>query len=178
MAIIAEAYGDPAALAAPLREVVRGIDTNIPVFGVRTMADVVDQRAVKLMYVLNGIVAAIGLLGLVLALVGLYAVVAYQVARRTHEIGIRMALGADRPQVMQMILKQAATMGLTGVTIGLVLSLAGSRALSASVMATPGFDPVLMSVVPLGLLLTTLVAAAIPARRATRIDPMMALRQD
>ena len=101
------------------------------------MADVVDQRAVKLMYALNGIVAAIGLLGLVLALVGLYAVVAYQVARSTHDIGIRMALGADRPQVMQMILRQAAIMGLTGVGIGLVLSLAGSRALSASVMATP-----------------------------------------
>ena len=178
MAIIAEAYGDPAALAAPLRETVRGIDTNVPVFGVRTMVDVVDQRAVKLMYALNGIVASIGLLGLVLALVGLYAVVAYQVARRTREIGIRMALGADRPQVMQMILKQAATMGLTGVGIGVVLSVAGSRALSASVMATPGFDPVLISVVPLGLLLTTLFAAAIPAQRATRIDPMGALRQD
>jgi predicted permease len=178
MAIIAEAYGDPATLAAPLRETVRGIDTNVPVFGVRTMVDVVEQRAVKLMYALNGIVASIGLLGLVLALVGLYAVVAYQVARRTREIGIRMALGADRPQVMQMILKQAATMGLTGVGIGLVLSLAGSRALSASVMATPGFDPVLISVVPLGLLLTTLFAAAIPAQRATRIDPMRALRQD
>jgi macrolide transport system ATP-binding/permease protein len=178
MAIIAEAYGDPAALAAPLRETVRGIDSNVPVFGVRTLADVVDQRAVKLMYALNGIVASIGLLGLVLALVGLYAVVAYQVARKTREIGIRMALGADRPQVMQMILKQASTMGLTGVGIGLVLSLAGSRALSASVMATPGFDPVLITVVPLGLLLTTLFAAAIPARRATRIDPMAALRQD
>jgi predicted permease len=178
MAIIAEAYGDPAALAALLREVVRGIDTNVPLFGVRTMADVVDQRAVKLMYALNGIVAAIGLLGLVLALVGLYAVVAYQVARRTHEIGIRMALGADRPQVMQMILRQAAIMGLTGVGIGLVLCLAGSRALSASVMATPGLDPLLISVVPVGLLLTTLFAAAIPAQRATRIDPMMALRQD
>ena len=115
MAIIAEAYGDPAALAAPLREVSRSIDANVPVFGVRTMADVVDQRAVKLMHFLNGIVASIGLLGLGLALVGLYAVVAYQVARRTREIGIRMALGADRPQVMRLILKQAAAMGLTGV---------------------------------------------------------------
>ncbi len=121
MAIIAEAYGDPAALAAPLREVSRSIDANVPVFGVRTMADVVDQRAVRLMHFLDGIVASIGLLGLGLALVGLYAVVAYQVARRTREIGIRMALGADRPQVMRLILKQAAAMGLTGVGIGLAV---------------------------------------------------------
>jgi predicted permease len=178
MALIAEAYGDPAALAAPLREVSRSLDANVPLFGVRTLADVVDQRAVRLMHFLDGLVASIGLLGLGLALVGLYAVVAYQVARRTREIGIRMALGADRPQVMQMILKQASAMGLTGVGIGLVLSLAASRALSASVMATPAFDPLLVALVPLGLLLTTLAAATIPARRASRVDPMVALRQD
>ena len=178
MALITETYGDPGALAAPLREVARSIDPNIPVFGVRTMADVVDQRAGRIMHLLNEMVASIGVLGLALALVGLYAVVAYQVARRTREIGIRMALGADRPLVMRLILRQAATMGLTGVAIGLLLSLAGGRALSASVMAVPGFDPMLVTLVPLGLLLTTLLAAAIPARRASRIDPMMALRQD
>ena len=178
MALIAEAYGDPAALAAPLRQVIRSVDASVPVFGVRTMADIVDQRAVRIMHFINGAVGSVGLLGLGLALVGLYAVVAYQVARRTREIGIRMALGADRPQVMRMILKQAATMGFTGVGIGLVLSLAGSRALSASIMATPGFDPVLVTLVPLGLLLTTLLAAAIPARRAAGVDPMLALRQD
>jgi predicted permease len=178
MALIVETYGEPTALVASLREMVRSIDPNVPIYGVRTMAGIVDQRAVRLMHFLNGIVASIGLLGLGLALVGLYAVVAYQVARRTREIGIRMALGADRPQVMRLILRQAATMGLTGVAIGLLLSLAGGRALSASVMAVPGFDPMLVTLVPLALLLTTLFAAAIPARRATRIDPMMALRQD
>jgi predicted permease len=178
MTLIAESYGDPTALAAPLRELVRSIDAYVPIYGVRSMADIVDQRAVRLMHVLNGIIASIGLLGLGLALVGLYAVVAYQVARRTREIGIRMALGANRPQVLKMILKQAASMGFTGVGIGLVLSFAGSRVLSASVMATPGFEPVLFTLVPLGLLLTTVLAAAIPARRASRVDPMVALRQD
>ncbi len=178
MALIAESYQDPAALTAPLREVSRSIDANVPIYGVRTMTEVVDERAVRLMHFIDGLVASIGLLGLSLALVGLYAVVAYQVARRTREIGIRMALGADRPQVMRMILKQASAMGLTGVGIGLLLSLAASRALSASVMATPAFDPLLVTLVPLGLLLTTLVAAAIPARRAAGVDPMLALRQD
>ncbi len=178
MTLIAESYGDPTALAAPLREMVRSIDANVPIYGIRTMAEIMDQRAVRLMHVLNGIVASIGLLGLGLALIGLYAVVAYQVARRTREIGIRMALGAARPQVMQMILKQAATMGFAGVGIGLVLSFAGSRVLSASVMATPGFDSVLFTLVPLCLLLTTVLAALIPAQRATRVDPILALRQD
>jgi predicted permease len=178
MALIAESYGDPSLLAAPLRETVRAIDANVPVFGMRTMAEVIDQRAVRIMHFLNGLVASIGLLGLGLALVGLYAVVAYQVARRTREIGIRMALGADRPQVMQLILRQAAAMGLTGVIAGLGLSLLASRALSASVVATPSFDPLLVTLVPLGLLLTTLLAAAIPARRASRVDPIVALRQD
>ena len=178
MSLIAETYGDPLALAAPLRDVARSIDANVPVFGVRTMADVVNQRAVRLMHFLNQMVASIGLLGLGLALIGLYAVVAYQVARRTREIGIRMALGADRPQVTKLILRQAVTMGVTGVGIGLILSVAGSRLLSASVMATPPFDPLLVTLVPLGLLLTTVLAAAIPARRAAGVDPMIALRQD
>jgi ABC-type antimicrobial peptide transport system permease subunit len=103
--------------------------------------------------------------------------VAYQVARRTREIGIRMAIGADRRQVMKMVLTQAAAMGLTGVGMGLVLSFLGGRALSVG-LGAPAFDLALFSLVPLALLLTTLIAAAIPARRAAKVDPMQALRQD
>jgi len=109
--------------------------------------------------------------------VGLYAVVAYQVARRTREIGIRMAIGADRPRVMRMVLKQAAAMGAAGVGLGLAVSFAGGRALSAG-LGVPAFDAVLFGLVPAGLLLTTVLAAAVPARRAARVDPMVALRQD
>jgi macrolide transport system ATP-binding/permease protein len=176
MTLIAESHGDPAALAAPLQQMVHSLDANLPVFGVRTIADLYDQRSVQIANIINEMVASIGFVGLGLALVGLYAVVAYQVARRTREIGIRMAIGAGRPQVMRMMMKQAAVMGLAGVGIGLVLSFAGSKALSAA-LGVP-FDPVLFSLVPLGLLLTTLLAAAIPASRAARIDPMTALRQD
>lgn len=177
MTLLALAYNDPAALAAPTRKMVRSLDLNMPVFGVRTIGDFFEQRSVKVLHLINGIVGTVGLLGLGLALVGLYAVVTYQVARRTREIGIRMTVGADRRQVMKMILRQAATLGLTGVGIGLVLSFAGGRALSSG-LGAPAFDPLLFVLVPLALLLTTLLAAAIPARRASQVDPMLALRQD
>jgi putative ABC transport system permease protein len=157
--------------------VVRAIDPNLPVFGVRSLADLVEQRAVKTMDELEGMVAAAGLLGLSLALVGLYAVVAFQVSRRKREIGIRIALGAARREVVGMVLRQAAGMGLAGVGIGVALCYAASRALTAS-LGTPKFDPLLFALVPVGLLLTTLLAAALPARRAARVDPIVALRED
>jgi predicted permease len=177
MTLFAQTYGDPAALAGPLRKMAGAIDSNVPIFGVRTMANFFEQRAVRTLHLIDGIVGVAGLLGLALALVGLYAVMAYQVARRTREIGIRMAIGAARPQVMKMILKQAGTMAATGACIGMLLCFAGSLALTIG-MGAPSFDPVLFALVPIGLLLTTLLAAAIPARRAARIDPMRALRQE
>jgi predicted permease len=177
MMLLAQAVGDPASLAAPLREIARSLDANMPVFGVRTMGDFFDQRGVKLLHLINGIVGVVGLLGLALALVGLYAIVAYQVARRTREIGIRMAIGADRSQVMRMVLRQASVMGLAGVAIGVVLCFAGGRALTVALRA-PAFDPILFTLVPIALLLTMLLAAAIPARRAALVDPVVALRQD
>jgi ABC-type antimicrobial peptide transport system permease subunit len=177
MTLVAQTNSDPSALAAPLQGVVRSLDSNLPIFGVRTMGDFFEQRAIKLVRLIDEVFGSIGLLGLSMALVGLYAVVAYQVARRTREIGIRMAIGADRQRVLQMILKQAAVLGGTGVGIGLILSWAASRALTVG-MGVPSFHPLLFILLPVGLLLTTLLAAAIPAIRAARVDPMVALRQD
>ena len=178
MTLIAASNGDPAALAAPLREMVHSIDPNLPIFGIRTMDNFFEQGSVALLRRLEDVVASAGLLGLILAVIGLYAVVAYQVAGRTREIGIRMAIGADPRQVMRMILKQAGAMGIIGISIGAILSLSAGRALSASALGVPSFDPVLFLAVLTGLLLFTLLAAAIPALRAARIDPTNALRQD
>jgi ABC-type antimicrobial peptide transport system permease subunit len=119
----------------------------------------------------------VGLVGLCLALIGLYAIVSYQVSRRTREIGIRMAIGAMRTQVLGMVLKQAAVMGITGVAIGMAISFAGGQGLTIA-LGAPKFDPLLFGLVPIALLATTLLAALVPARRASTIDPQQALRQD
>jgi predicted permease len=177
ISLVVETNGDSAALAVPLRDMIHAIDPGMPVFGVRTMSDLYNQRSVRVAAIIQGVVGSAGLVGLSLALVGLYAVVAYQVARRTREIGIRVALGADRPMIMKLVLRQALWIGGIGVSLGTVLSLGSGRALNAG-LGTPVFDPLVYALFPAGLLLTTLVAAAIPARRASRIDPMQALRED
>ncbi len=186
MTLIAEAYGDPTALAGPLKETVRSINPNLTAFAVRTMEDIYYQRTVKVRNVVIGTVAALGFMGLALALVGLYAVVSYQVSRRTREIGIRMALGAARRDVVKMVLRHAAGMSVAGVAIGAVLSLFAIEGIKAGMNSTgepePGrlalFNALMLASLPLALMATTLFAAAIPARRASRIDPQQALRQE
>ena len=176
MTLFAESYGDPAALAGPLRQLVHSIDSNLPIFSVRTMDDIFEQTSVKTRDLTNGILISAGLIGLSLAVVGLFAVVAYQVARRTREIGVRVALGAGRSQIAGMVLRSAATMSVTGIGIGLALSFAAARARGAQPLQP--FDRLVTIVVPVSLLLTALLAAALPAWRASRIDPQRALRQD
>jgi ABC-type antimicrobial peptide transport system permease subunit len=103
-------------------------------------------------------------------------VVAFQVSRRTREIGIRMAIGASKGEVIKMVLRHAAILGLSGVAIGLVLSMAADQAISR--LEIPHFDPLLFVLVVVSLLVVTLAAALLPARRASLIDPMIAIRQD
>ncbi len=177
LTLIAETEGDPAIMASPLREIVRSIDINVPVYRVETMEELFAQRSVAVVNILVGTTTIVGLVGLCLALIGLYAIVSYQVSRRVREIGIRMAVGAERTQVLGMILKQAAVMGIIGVAVGMAISFAGGRGLTFALNA-PRFDPLLFSAVPVVLLVTTLLAALVPARRAATIDPQQALRQD
>ena len=135
-----------------------------------------DQSASSNFQLTNTIFGSASFMGLILAFIGLYALVSYQVARRTREIGIRMALGAARAQVTRMVLREAAVMSIGGVGIGIALSLAAGRSLT---MGRPfPFSLTLNVLVPLALMLTTLIAAAIPARRASQVDPLIALRQD
>jgi ABC-type antimicrobial peptide transport system permease subunit len=147
------------------------------VYRVETIEELFARQSAAVANLLVGISTVVGLVGLSLALIGLYAIVSYQVSRRTREIGVRMALGAVRMQVVRMIVGKAAVMGVAGIAAGTVLSFAGGRFVAAA-FGVPPFDPVLFSAVPLVLLATTLLASAVPARRASTIDPQQALRQD
>ena len=121
---------------------------------------------------------AMGLLGLTLAVVGVYSVVSYAAAQRTHEIGIRMALGAESRDVLKIVLTRSLMMIVAGVALGTILSFVGARALGSFLVGVSPSDPVTFGVVMLLLLSVALLACLIPAYRATRVDPLVALRYE
>jgi putative ABC transport system permease protein len=169
--------GDPAALVRAVRAEALALDRNVPVRDVLTMeqrlAGSVSSRRFNL--VLLGLFAA---LALALAGVGLYGVLAYAVTERTREIGIRMALGARREGVLGLIIRQGLTLAAVGAGAGLVLSFALSRYLRSSLFGVTSNDPVTYVAIPLLLLMVALLSSYLPARRATRVDPMVALRNE
>jgi putative ABC transport system permease protein len=180
MILVTQSAGDPATLVGPLREIVRGLDVNQPIFNVRTMEEFYRMRAVSIFNVLITMVGAMGLMGLGLAIVGLYGLVAYAATRRTREIGIRMAIGATRTTVMRMVLRQGMVLALVGLVVGLVASVGAGELLAAAfpqgseeqrdVLALVLVTPIVLAV--------TFLATYIPARRASRINPVQALRYE
>jgi macrolide transport system ATP-binding/permease protein len=181
LTLVAESDSPEAATIAPvLRDVVHRLDPNMPAFDVRTMQDFYSQRAVTLPNMIVGMVAGLGLMGLLLAIVGLYGLVAYSVSRRTREIGIRIAVGADRGKVVRMVLRQGLTLGLAGIAAGLVVSLFACRAMTSATwfFSFDRVNPLIFAAIPLPLLAATALAAWAPARRASRVDPIRALRDE
>jgi predicted permease len=167
--------GAPGNLAAPARQAVQAIDSDLPVFHVRPMADVVSEALApaRLSTVLFGLFAA---LALALAAVGLYGVMSYSVAERRREIGIRMALGADRAGVFRLILSQAMGVALLGVVVGLAGSLVATRLLRSLLYGVGTADALTFPTVALLLTGVAFLASYLPARRATAVDPQTALR--
>ena len=144
-------------------------------FEVKTLTQQVDESLVQELLVAS-LSSLFGALALLLASIGLYGLMAYAVSRRTSEIGIRMALGAERSDVRQMVLGEATRLVLTGIGIGLPLALAGARFLSSMLFALSPADPLTISAATLILLAVAAVASFVPARRASLVDPMVALR--
>jgi predicted permease len=179
MFLLAQSAGDSAALAAPLRDVVRNLDVNLPIYNVRTMEQLYRMRAVAIFNVLITMVAAMGIMGLALAIVGLYGLVAYAATRRTREIGIRMAIGATRATVLSMVMRQGLLLVIVGLAVGLVASIGAGRLLDAAFPSGEQRQDIvsLLLVAPV-VLAVTLLAAYVPARRASRINPTEALRYD
>jgi predicted permease len=166
----------PATLADPLRGIVQAIAPQMPVFGVRTMADLYQSRGLAVPMLIVRIVGGMGAMALVLALVGLYGLVAYAVGRRTREIGIRMAVGAQPRSILQLMLNRSVVMTVAGLVVGTAGSIAASGALAGMLSGVGRFNAVGHALVTLGVFAVAVAAALIPARRASRIDPLRALR--
>jgi predicted permease len=174
--LIVEAEGNPKALTARMLSEIQRVDRNVPV-SVRTV-DYLMQQAFWEDQMAAGFVGALGLLGIFLGAIGLYGVVAFTVNRRSREIGIRMALGAERRDVLQMVLGQGLTLALIGTGIGLVLSLAAMRLLSTMLYGVRPTDPLTFAGSSALVILVALAASWLPARRAASIDPMRSLRTE
>ncbi len=180
MTLLTESAGDPSSLTAPLREAIHGLDANQPIFNIRTMEEFYRMRAVSTPNMIIQNVGAMGVMGLVLAIVGLYGLVAYAASRRTREIGIRMAIGAQRSTVLSMVMRQGLILALSGIGVGLLASFGAERVLGSMFGGSSGGDTDFVTyllVVP-ALLAVTMLATYVPARRASRVDPMRALRYE
>jgi len=175
--IVAQTKGAPKALAESLRAAVHSANSLVPISRIATVDDVVSSSIVepRLYATLLG---AFALLALVLACVGLYGLIAYSVSQRRHEFGVRVALGAAQSTIMRLVVGEGLHLAAAGVGIGLVLALAASRLLVGLVVGVEPQDPVTFAAVTLVLVAATLLATCIPARRAARVDAMVALRTD
>jgi predicted permease len=177
MTLMLQTEGPSAEAAGPLRDLVRRLDSRQPIYGVRSIEEVFDLRATKTVGMLIEAIDGLAMLGLALALIGLYGLMTYSVSLRQREIGIRMAIGGNPASVVRMVLKQGMVLAGSGVAIGLVLSLLASEPTAAKVGAH-GFNWPLVALVTLALLAMAALGAYIPARRASQVDPNTVLRQD
>jgi predicted permease len=177
VAVVVRTKGEPAAVMGPVRHAVEEIDPREVIYSVETMDEVVSHSfaARRLSMILLGVFAA---LALALACVGIYGVISYLVSQRTHEIGVRVALGAQRDDVLRLVLGHGARMALAGVAIGIVAALALTRLMSRLLFGVSASDPLTFSGVAILLVIVALVACYIPARRAMRTDPIVALRHE
>ncbi len=169
--------GNPAALIPAVRNTVRELDPNLPLFDVKTQTEQIDQLLFTERLVTR-LSVAFGLLALVLTCVGLYGLLSYEVTRRTREIGIRIAIGAEPGKVQGAVLRETVKLVLIGLVLGLPIALLLTRALATMLYGVQPNDPATLSVAVLVLLFTAALAGYLPARRASRVDPMIALRYE
>jgi putative ABC transport system permease protein len=177
MTLVARTDGAPLSFVAAVRSQVQAVDKDQPISNIRTMeerlAGTVSQRRFNLI-----LLAIFAGLALSLAAIGIYGVMSYLVTERTHEIGVRMALGAQTRDVLRLVIRQGMTLALTGVVIGLITALGLTRLINNLLFGVSTTDPVTFSVIPLLMALMALLACYLPARRATKVDPLVALKYE
>jgi putative ABC transport system permease protein len=177
MNLIVHTNQEPTTLAAAVRNEVAALDRNLPVSRIKTLQQMLDERSSP-KRLMTWTLGAFALVALLLAATGIYAVMSYVVAQRTHEIGVRMALGAGAADVLRLIVARGLKLTLLGLVIGLASALALTRALTYFLFGVTATDPLTFSSVALLLMVVALVACLVPARRATKVDPMVALRHE
>jgi predicted permease len=177
--VLMETKVPPRSLLVPVREVLRSVDERVLPVSIQTLHETI--RASYAMFgrqFLARFFMLFGVLGLLLASIGLYAVIAYAVGRRTQEIGIRMAVGATRRSIARLVLREGLRMAMIGVAVGLPIAFGIAQLLRDGLYGFPPADPLTFVAVPLLLVAVTLLACWLPARRATRVDPIVALRYE
>jgi len=177
MQVAVRTTADPAQMTASLRDAMRAVDPDLPLARVATLSTLLDRSLTQPRFAML-LLAAFGVLALTLASIGMYGVISYSVTQRTREIGVRMALGAERASVFSMVLGEGARLAGLGVAIGLAGAFAGARAMSSFLYGVRPSDPLTFGAVSLLLGSVALLACYLPARRAMRVDPVVALRHE
>jgi putative ABC transport system permease protein len=177
MTLMVRTAGDPGALAGAVRSEVHALNKDVPLFAVQTMTEqIADQLAAD--RVVAVLLSVFGVAALLLATIGIYGVVAFAVAQRTHEIGIRIALGADRRDILKLIVGQGMVLIVIGAGVGLALALTATQLLKSLLFGVSATDPLTFVSVVSVLVGVALLACYVPARRAMKVDPLVALRYE
>ena len=177
MTLLVRVNGEPSPIVPTIREAVQEIDPAQPIYQVRSMEDWLGESAAQ-PRLTTMLAAAFALTALLLAAIGVYGVLAYSVGQRTQEIGVRMAMGAERSQVLLLVLRGGMTSAAGGIALGLAGAFALTRVLANLLFEVPARDPITFAAVGSMLVLVALAACYVPAARATRIDPTLALRTE
>lgn len=177
--LLVHTTADPSSLSTALRQTITGLDPTLPTFDVRTMDEHLrNGQALLFTRIGSALASAFGALALVLATVGVYGVVSYSVAQRTREIGVRVALGARLPAILRLVVGQGLRLAWMGVAVGMALAIATTGAMSSILYGVAPRDPIVLGGVALILLIVAAAASLVPARRATRIDPLTAFKAE
>jgi ABC-type antimicrobial peptide transport system permease subunit len=168
---------EPTAVLPVIRNIVNAVDSNLPVFDVRTQSERIEQLIAQ-ERIIARLASFFGLLALLLACIGLHGLLSYEVSRRTREIGVRVALGAQQHDVISLVIKQGTVLVLLGAGFGVTAALGLTQYLRSLLFGVEPMDPLTFASVVILLFLIALAACYIPARRASRVDPMIALRYE